>query len=66
MSVARLKKSLKNLLKKFSIVSSHEYNDNDVSGMGLYITSEIAKLHQGWVRMRKDDGRRTFTMFVED
>jgi hypothetical protein len=34
--------------------------------MGLYITSEIAKLHQGWVRMRNDDGRRTFTMFVED
>ena len=40
--------------------------DTSGSGMGLYITSEIAKLHQGWVRMQNGDGRRTFTMFVED
>ena len=36
------------------------------SGMGLYITSEIAKLHQGWIRTRHEDGRRIFTLFLAD
>lgn len=36
------------------------------SGLGLYITSEIAKLHQGWVRTHEADGRRTFSLFIQD
>lgn len=36
------------------------------SGMGLYITSEIAKLHQGWVRTHHENGRRIFVLFLQD
>ena len=42
------------------------FPESQGSGMGLYITAEIAKLHSGWVRMDNDDERRTFTMFLED
>lgn len=40
--------------------------DTDGSGMGLYITAEIAKLHQGWVRTWHDDGQRIFALFIQD
>lgn len=40
--------------------------DTTGSGMGLYITSEIAKLHEGWVRTRHENGRRAFTLFIRD
>jgi len=36
------------------------------SGMGLFITSEIAKIHQGWIKTEHKDGRRTFTLFLSD
>ena len=36
------------------------------SGMGLFITSEIAKIHQGWVKTEHRDGRRSFTLFLSD
>ena len=40
--------------------------DIDGSGMGLYITSEIAKLHQGWVRTEHQQGERLFSLFIQD
>ena len=40
--------------------------DIDGSGMGLYITSEIAKLHQGWVRTWPENGQRIFALFIQD
>lgn len=40
--------------------------DTEGSGMGLYITSEIAKLHQGWVRTSHEHGKRIFALFIQD
>jgi signal transduction histidine kinase len=36
------------------------------SGMGLYITSEIAKLHGGWVRTEYGPNTRIFRFFLQD
>lgn len=36
------------------------------SGMGLYITAEIAKLHAGVIKTFHEDGRRIFTFFIPD
>lgn len=41
-------------------------SDTEGSGMGLYITSEIAKIHQGWIRTHHENGRRIFVLFVPD
>lgn len=40
--------------------------DIEGSGMGLYITLEIAKLHQGWVRTSHAGGERLFVLFIQD
>lgn len=36
------------------------------SGMGLYITSEIAKLHGGWINTEVISQRRSFRLFLPD
>lgn len=36
------------------------------SGMGLYITFEVAKLHGGWVKTEAQRGKRLFKLFVSD
>jgi signal transduction histidine kinase len=40
--------------------------DIEGSGMGRYITSEIAKLHQGSVRTSWSEGQRVFSLFIAD
>lgn len=36
------------------------------SGMGLYITSEVAKLHGGWVTTKYEPSLRVFRLFLQD
>lgn len=36
------------------------------SGMGLYITSEVAKLHGGWLKTMSEPQSRIFSFFIED
>lgn len=36
------------------------------SGMGLYIAAEIAKLHEGALTTRRENGRRVFSLFLGD
>ena len=36
------------------------------AGMGLYITSEIARLHNGSLTTHYHDGRRVFSLFLSE
>lgn len=36
------------------------------SGLGLYITQEIAKIHRGWVKTSYKAGKRIFKFFIQD
>jgi signal transduction histidine kinase len=40
--------------------------ENSGSGMGLYIASEVAKLHHGSLSSKHSDGKRIFTLFIKD